>query len=212
MNATNSSAAPQPRSKASTFIAILAIVAVACVFYYLDSPAPSGDSGTKAAAVGKKMPFLALDPLTGDSKKVEFADFAGHVTVLNFWGTWCPPCRREFPHIVELADKLAKNDAFRLYAVSCGGDARENVDELRDETQRFLEAFKTKLPTYTDPGGETRRSLIAGLGLEGFGYPTTLVIDGDNVVRGLWVGYQPGTEREIEELVEKLLKQGSEAT
>ena len=44
--------------------------------------------------------------------------FAGRVTLLKFWGTWCPPCRRELPGLVRLADRLRSEPAFQLVAVS----------------------------------------------------------------------------------------------
>ena len=208
MNATN----PQPASQAGSQIWTWIALAAAAVFVYLVLvPRPAGESlGTKGPAIGRKLPYLQLEPLTGEAAAVTLDDLKDHVTLVNYWGTWCPPCRQEFPHIVDLAHEFADQKIFKLYAVSCGGEGNdEDLTNLRSETMAFLAARSASLSTYADQNSESRRSMAVGLGLEDFGYPTTLVLDQQGVIRGFWVGYTPGTEREMKMLIEELLRKPS---
>ncbi len=191
-----------PSLLALLFVAALVLAYLAWHGGFRDGGAGGGTTGP---AIGQKLPHLALEPLTGDAPRVTFNDLTGRVTVLNFWGTWCPPCRREFPHVVALRERLQGRPEFQLWAVSCGQEDDRDLAELRAATESFLRAQPAGLPTYADVGGETRRSLIMGLRLDGFAYPTTLVIDQAGTVRGFWQGYVSGMELEVAALVDSLL-------
>jgi thiol-disulfide isomerase/thioredoxin len=187
---------------------ILAFCAAAVVaLLVLQYMAPAHDRGNDQAGdqsgVGHRLPDLQLEPLTGDGHPVRLNDLAGKVVLLDFWGTWCPPCRAEFPHIAALGDEYRDRPDFQLLAVSCGGESGEDPQSLRTATQEFLDDRKLDMATYSDPGGFTRREVDKVAGFEG--YPSTLVLDRQGVIRGMWVGYEPGTERKIGELIQKLL-------
>ncbi|HEX5444840.1 MAG TPA: TlpA disulfide reductase family protein [Pirellulales bacterium] len=187
------------------FWVTLAVLAAAVVVYVslVTRPSP-GPAGVKNPAVGLKLIDLHLTALTGNSQDVSLDDLRGHVTLLNFWGTWCPPCVREFPEIVELHEKFAAAEDFRLYAVSCGqGD--ENLAQLRAETEDFLQSRATSMPTYADPNSETQRALVHLLSATDMFYPTTLVLDRSGTIRGFWQGYHPAAVREMRQLVAQLL-------
>ncbi len=207
MNATNPQPPSQARSQIWTWMALAAAAAAVFVYLVLVPPRAGESLGTKGPAIGHKLPYLQLEPLTGDAAPVSLDDLKDHVTLVNYWGTWCPPCRQEFPHIVELAQEFANQKAFKLYAVSCGGEGNdEDLTSLRSETMTFLAARGASLSTYADQNSESRRSMAVGLGLEGFSYPTTLVLDQQGVIRGFWVGYTTGTEHEMRILIEELLR------
>ena len=80
--------------------------------------------GTHHPAVGRKLPQLELKPLTGDGRPVSLEDLKGRVTLIDFWGTWCPPCAEELPHIAALATRFSGQLDFQVLAVSCGPDNR----------------------------------------------------------------------------------------
>lgn len=162
--------------------------------------------GRSHPAVGKRLPPVALTPLTFDGDPVTTASLEGRVAVINFWGTWCPPCRAELPHIAELGERYAGDDRFKLLAVSCGGGSPsdDQVDDLRQPTAALLDQQQFSLAAYADPAGQARDKL-ARAGMFEHGYPTTLVVDQGGVVRGLWTGYAPGDERGVEALVAELL-------
>ncbi len=67
---------------------------------------------TKHPAIGLPLVSLSLDPLTGNGKALDKSSLAGKVTLINLWGTWCPPCRIEFPHLAVLESKLKGENEF----------------------------------------------------------------------------------------------------
>ena len=163
--------------------------------------------GIDHAAVGKKLPAVALSLLTGNAEDITANELAGKVTLVNFWGTWCPPCRREFPHIVELDNEFKANDGFQLVSVSMPG-GETSLDELRTNTTDFLEQRGASFATYFAPEQETWRGVVKVLDGED-GVPTTIVLDRDSTIRGVWTGYLPGYENEMHELVRSLLDDAS---
>ena len=164
---------------------------------------PSRDSGTEESAVGHALPDLRLEPLTGGGQPVRPANLAGKVVLLDFWGTWCPPCRAELPHLAALADNYRDRADFQLLAVSCGqGD--DDPQSLAADTQEFLKDQKLDIATYFDPNSYTRREATKIGAFEG-AFPNTLVLDRQGVIRGMWVGVGPETERQIGQLIAKLL-------
>jgi thiol-disulfide isomerase/thioredoxin len=195
----------------------LAIVIAAAVGLYLLAAMSMRDHGDALAgpAVGRRLPYFRLEPLTGQSTAVTLDDLPGHVTLVNYWGTWCPPCRLEFPHIVDLAARFANHPEFRIYAVSCGQGGDEDLASLRSTTEEFLEIAKVDLPTYADQNQASRQALSLVLEDHQFGYPTTLLLDRAGAIRGVWRGYQRGAELEMLRGIEALLNaaeqpQGSE--
>ncbi|HEV3137091.1 MAG TPA: TlpA disulfide reductase family protein [Pirellulales bacterium] len=206
MDATYSPGASEGRSRAWTWTSLAVLAAIVFAYLALVGRGRTA-SGTQGPAIGRKLSYLELQPLTGDASWISLRDLAGHVTLVNYWGTWCPPCRAEFPHIVELTSKFAGQHDFRLLAVSCGGEGSDDtLDELREETQAFLKSKNVTLPTYADQHAASRRELARSLQLE-FGYPTSLILDRQGIIRGFWEGYISGSEVEMSDLVQQLLNE-----
>lgn len=159
--------------------------------------------GTKHPGVGKSLSTIDLSGLTGDAKSVKQGDVSDQVVLLNFWGTWCPPCQTEFPHIAAIEKKYRENEDFQLLAVSSATDIDPNLVELRDETNSFLTDQGSDLPTYSDNQDATRSAVEKVSGW--MGYPTTVILDKQGVIRGKWDGYTPGSETQMESLVAELL-------
>ena len=123
--------------------------------------------------VGKSVPKISLVSLdTGD----ESLTLSGKITLLNFWGTWCPPCRQELPGLARLASRLTNEPRFQLIAVSCGGGNRDDLDQLRSETEAFLASTRIALSPWADPTGDTRLRFTKAFGFRA--YPTTYLIGG----------------------------------
>ncbi|NMC21609.1 MAG: TlpA family protein disulfide reductase [Thermogutta sp.] len=188
--------------RTAAMICVLGLFALVIRRYSLMNPDLEG-AGEAHPAVGKTLSTIALEPLTGGAKPVREEDLQGKVVLLNFWGTWCPPCREEFPHLAALAERYGSRPEFRFLSVSCGGGSSEDAEELRRETEAFLEEHGATLRTYHDPGAVTRQSVHDAAGFQG--YPTTVLLDSERVIRGMWVGYYPGVEKEIDRAVAKLL-------
>ena len=111
------------------------------------------------AGVGKPLTYLKLSPLTGHPPPLALKDLIGRVTLLNFWGTWCPPCREELPHMAELRRRFAGEEAFQLLAVSFPPiGPPDDVQSLREETAALLERLKRgSADLLRSFGGDSRR-------------------------------------------------------
>jgi hypothetical protein len=92
---------------------------------------------------------------------------------------------------------------FRFVSVSYPGEPQP-ISELREATEGFLKRQRADHPTYHDPEGQTSGGLAMIGVLDVF--PTTLVVDGQGVLRGVWQGYHRASMSEIERLVEELLE------
>ena len=152
--------------------------------------------------VGKSVPKISLVSLdTGD----ESLTLSGKITLLNFWGTWCPPCRQELPGLARLASRLTNEPRFQLIAVSCGGGNRDDLDQLRSETEAFLASTRIALSPWADPTGNTRLRFTKAFGFRA--YPTTYLIGADQKILAIWTGYSPSVETQIAQSVARSLKQ-----
>ncbi|MDX1961757.1 MAG: TlpA disulfide reductase family protein [Pirellulales bacterium] len=168
----------------------------------------SGTTGTNHAAVGTPLPEITLQPLTGKGGTLSTADLKQRVALLNFWGTWCPPCRTEFPHLAAIDKEFRDRPDFLYVSVSCGGSlGPEDQADLTAETEEFLSDQQVTHPTWWDPIGQARAALARA---ELFtGYPTTIIVDQQGVIRGVWQGYHQGDEVRQRELIKNLLAKQS---
>ena len=151
-----------------------------------------------AQGVGSQAPdFLLVDQ---DGEPVHLSDFAGTPILLNFWATWCPPCREELPLFQRVAEEVGEGELQVLLV---------NNDEGRDRAIQFLEANDIELETALDATSEQRERLMnEGLTPDSTlevmrryrarGMPTTIFIDADGIIQGVWVGLiTPGKAVEL---------------
>ena len=136
-----------------TTVLTVSTLAVGCS----SSPKPTAttaeDNGRKAAAN-----FSLPD---SDGVKVALVDYKGKVVLLNFWATWCPPCRREMPDMEKLYQLLSQKGLVVL-AVS---------DEKRETVEDFLKKQNYTFPVLLDPDGKVN----AAFGIEGI--PNSFLFD-----------------------------------
>ncbi len=144
--------------------------------------APGGGAASGHGAVGTVAPPYELADLEG--KTVRSSDFAGKVVILDFWATWCPPCRMEIPHFVSLQSKYREQGLVIVgLSLDAGGakDVRPFAEE-HDINYPLLIASEETANTY---GG------IVGI-------PTTFVIDRSGKIVQRFVGYTaPETFEEV---------------
>ena len=152
-------------------------------------------------AVGRGMGSLPIVSL--DDVSLPVPALMGRVTLLNFWGTWCPPCRRELPGLVRIAERLANEPRFQLVAVSCGSGG--DGDDLGSETKAFLTSRQLPIAAwgFADPLATTL--FASAYGLEAF--PTTYLIGPDARVRRVWTGYRSSDEADIAASIVVLLRE-----
>jgi cytochrome c biogenesis protein CcmG/thiol:disulfide interchange protein DsbE len=136
------------------------------------------DYQAKAEAQNRPAPDFSLPAIQGGSN-VSPSSFRSHVLVINFWASWCAPCRLEAPGLRWVAEHYASRGVRLL-----GVDERDNDAAGRT----FAREFHIPYPSASDPSG----SLADDYGL--FGLPMTFVIDARGLIRYRFVGY---VDREI---------------
>lgn len=160
----------------------------------------------QSPAVGKPAPAIDLVRFAEDRSLESFSSLPeGKVTLLHFWGTWCPPCRMEYPHLAEMTQRLSQSSDFRFLPVSCEGGRGETLESLRKKTREFFASENIESPAFADPQGRTRRSAVERLEQSSLFFPTSILIDGDGKIVGVWEGYTPGGVGEMEVKIERLL-------
>ncbi len=144
-----------------------------------------------AGPAGRSVPDLTLITLKGDT--LHLADLRGHVVIVDFWATWCPPCRAEMPFF---------NELYKTYRDSGVVILGINLDEPRDKVERFLKKLGIEYPVAL---GRSHREGQAFGGI--LGLPTTFVVDPDGTIRARAVGYHP--REYFEGWIKKLLRERS---
>lgn len=167
----------------------------------LITAAGCGPSAPPHPAVGRGVGPLPIAAVADPSARPPTLD--GKVSLVNFWGTWCPPCRRELPGLARLAQRLADEPRFQLIAISCN-PGPDDFDTVAAETREFLAEQRLDLRAWAcdEPLGRDR--LFTTIGLDAF--PTTLLVGSDARIRRVWVGYRPHDEAEIAAAIVELLK------
>jgi len=155
--------------------------------------------------VGQSLPALDLQPLVNSDSSPTSESLSGKVTVLHFWGTWCPPCRAEFPEFVKLAKKFENESRVVIVSVSCSGGPEYNLGELKSETEAYLSDVAPRMPAYCDPAAMTRTQIAMLLSGGTIGYPTTIVSDTEGKIVEVLAGYHEGDMEKLGKRIESIL-------
>ena len=180
------------------YIVIAAVILAVGVVYFSRSGASNSASAQELPAEnaamgtpsdGKMAPNFTLT--STDGKTIKLSDYRGKVVVLDFWATWCPPCKAEIPDFIKLYSQY-KGDGFQMLGISVDQGGLSVV-------KPFMKAYGINYPimladdqVVSDFGG------ISAI-------PTTFVIDKHGRVRASFVGYRPASE--FENLIKQLTKE-----
>ncbi|MDQ7248493.1 DsbE family thiol:disulfide interchange protein [Dongia sedimenti] len=129
--------------------------------------APDRDpSALPSALIGKPVPQFDLPPLAADAAKLTAADVAGHVTVINFFASWCLPCKAEHPLLFE----LGKDYGVPVYGIAFKDRPADTAKYIQDMGSPYAKIG-------LDEGGRT------GLDFGLMGVPETFILDKTGIVR-----------------------------
>jgi peroxiredoxin len=129
-----------------------------------------------AAATGtlKKAPAFTLT--STDGKAVSLADYKGKVVIVDFWDTWCPPCRMEIPHFIELTTQY-RGKGFEMLGVALGREGKDTVvNFIKKNGINYVNVMATN--DFIDAYGPID------------GIPTTFVIDQKGQIYKTYTGYR----------------------
>ena len=142
------------------------------------------------AAPGSAAPDFTLKSLAGDN--VKLSELRGQVVLINFWASWCGPCRQEMPRLDDLYQQYGEL-GFTLLGV--------NVEQDSAEAQRMLHDTPVTFPILFDSKNEVSKlyDVVA--------MPSTVIVDRDGNVRFVHKGYQPGYEDEYQTQVRALVRE-----
>lgn len=147
-------------------------------------------SGASADDVSGPAPGFTLQ--SRDARTVSLDEFSGNVVMINFWATWCGPCRQEMPHLEALHQRY-EGLGFTLLGV--------NVEDDPMGAEKWLEETPVSFPILFDPKNQVSElyDVIA--------MPTTVLVDRQGNKRFLHHGYQPGYEGDYQTQIRALIRE-----
>jgi len=147
---------------------------------------------TDEIAIGKPLPAFELPDLAG--KTVRLSDFKGKVVLLDFWATYCIPCRDAVPELRKLSDKY-KAQGFEVVGIS--------VDAYTEGVPDFVKELRMNYTVLLDSDQDVQ----AAYGLRSL--PETFLIGRDGLLKKHWMGFDEKVGKAISAAVEAALKEGA---
>ena len=176
----------------ASLLAISLVAVTACGGDAPDAKTPTsaksaGGGDGKGVKTGDKAPVFSIDSMNGQGK---VAVATGKVRIVDFWATWCEPCKKSFPKYQEL---YAKYKSKGLEVIAFSGD-----DEKKDIPD-FIKTYGAKFPVGWDQGHDIASCWKPATN------PTAYIIDKKCVVRHIHNEWHPGDEKTLEDQIKALL-------
>lgn len=149
------------------------------------------DREIETASLGKEMDERKIGLNNGDTppdftltsldgKNVTLSELRGKKVVLNFWATWCPPCKAEMPHMQNYYEQNAKKDNVEIIAVNLTSEERDVTDDAKiDSVMTFRDSFDLTFPILLDQ--DPKKSV--GIAYQILTIPTTYFIDSNGYIQ-----------------------------
>lgn len=146
--------------------------------------------GVAASALNGAAPDFTLKSDNGNNLRL--SEHRGQVVMINFWASWCGPCRQEMPVLDELQQRYSKA-GFTVLGV--------NVEQDSGQAVQLLQGMNLSFPILFDP-----KSVVSKL-YDVRAMPSTVMIDRDGNMRYLHRGYKPGYEDQYREQIKELIRE-----
>jgi cytochrome c-type biogenesis protein len=147
-------------------------------------------TSSSRAVKGELAPEIVLQDLQGQT--VKMSDYRGKVVILNFWASWCSPCKSEMPELDKAAQEFASGSDAVLLTVNMTDGTRETIDKAR----QYVDGNKFSLPVLLDTEGKAAQAYnITSI-------PTTFIIDKQGVLNQYFSG--PATRDALNNYVNQL--------
>ncbi len=143
-----------------------------------------------AQAVGDKAPDFSMADINGNT--VRLSDLKGKVILVDFWASWCVPCKKSMPHIIELYNNRT-DSAFTVIAV--------NVDEERSKINDFANSINVTFPFPVIFDKESKLPPLYNVE----GMPTSIIIDKEGVIRFKETGFTSDVKEKMDSMIKELL-------
>lgn len=147
-------------------------------------------AGAAGVSLQEEAPDFTLKSLEGSNLRLE--EYRGDVVLINFWASWCGPCRQEMPILDKLHQRY-EDAGFAVLGVNVEGEAAP--------AQKIVDKTNVTFPVLIDEGQDVSERYA----LEAM--PSTVVVDRDGKVRYIHRGYKPGDEAKYVEVVKALIRE-----
>jgi len=154
----------------------------------------SESGGDNSGLVGNPAPDFSVKAVTGGSGTVSLKSLRGKVVLVDFWGTFCEPCKKSFPKLQDLNTKYSTS-GLRIVGIS------EDESDDKDKIPGFASSYGAKFTLGWDEDKSIAKSYKPDT------MPSSFIIDKKGVVRYAHVGFHDGEEVEIEKEIKELLGQ-----
>lgn len=147
-------------------------------------------TSVNAAVTQEPAPAFSLPDRTGQTVSLE--EFKGQVVLINFWASWCGPCRQEMPLLEELHQRYSSL-GFTLLGI--------NVEEDSALADNFLQSMPVNFPILFDQTNSVSKAYDV------IAMPTTVILDREGLVRFVHYGYEAGYENDYQDQVRTLIRE-----
>ncbi|WP_196137437.1 TlpA disulfide reductase family protein [Aliikangiella sp. G2MR2-5] len=148
--------------------------------------------GAGSVLAEKKIPAPDFTLKSRSGENVRLSEMRGSVVLLNFWASWCGPCRQEMPIL---------NDIHKKYEALGFTVLGINVDRKSEKAKEYLKGTPVDFPVLYDP--ESKVSELYSVSA----MPSTAFIDRDGNVRFVHAGYKPGDEDKYKKMIKELMRE-----